>query len=273
MEGAATDAVSGLKLTAANYTEAVEISKRRKQQIIAAHMDVLLNLEAVSSQFNLKGIRHLHSLIETQVRSLKSLGVTPESYGTLLSSVLLNKLPQELRLIVSRKTADNERVMKVVEKEIEAREQAATTSSQSSHNHLTKRHPKDLPTATALTSATADPRCSYCGQSHSSSDCKSITDPAERKKVLKKAGRCFVCLRRHHLSRDCRSTLKCANCNGRHHASICMKNQPRGSENAPADSRTRQAPSTGEPSTSAVHYVSARMPVLLPNSEGTGLQP
>ena len=111
LEGAAADAVSGLKLTAANYTEAVEILKRRfgrKQQIIAAHMDVLLNLEAVSSQFNLKGIRHLHSLIETQVRSLKSLGVTPESYGTLLSSVLLNKLPQELRLIVSRKTADNE---------------------------------------------------------------------------------------------------------------------------------------------------------------------
>ena len=270
LEGAAADAVSGLKLTAANYTEAVEILKRRfgrKQQIIAAHMDVLLNLEAVSSQFNLKGIRHLHSLIETQVRSLKSLGATPESYGTLLSSVLLNKLPQELRLIVSRKTADNEwdldRLMKVVEEEIEARERAATTSSQSSHNHLTKRHPKDLPTATALTSATTDPRCSYCGQSHSSSDCKSITDPAERKKVLMKAGRCFVCLRRHHLSRDCRSTLKCANCNGRHHASICMKNQPRGSENAPADSRTRQAPSTGEPSTSTVHYVSARMPVLL----------
>lgn len=39
------------------------------------------------------------------MRSLKSLGVMPDSYGALLSSVLLNKLQTELRLIVSRKVS------------------------------------------------------------------------------------------------------------------------------------------------------------------------
>ena len=57
-------------------------------------MDALLNLEAPTSQYNLKGIRHLHDMVESQVKGLKSLGVSAESYGSLLTSVLMNKLPQ-----------------------------------------------------------------------------------------------------------------------------------------------------------------------------------
>lgn len=104
LEGPALEAISGLKLTSANYPEAIAVLKRRfgnKQQIITKHMDVLLNLESVTSQYNLRGIRHLYDVVETQVRSLKSLGVLAESYGSLLTSVLINKLPQELKLIVS----------------------------------------------------------------------------------------------------------------------------------------------------------------------------
>ena len=67
----------------------------------------------------------------------------------------------------------------------------------------------------------SQPKCSYCRQSHSSSSCTVATDVAQRKGILKPAGRCFVCLRRHYLSRDCRSSTKCTRCNGRHHTSIC----------------------------------------------------
>ena len=57
LEGPAFEAVSELKLTAANYTEAITILKRRfgnKQQIVNKHMDVLLNIEAVTSHTNIK---------------------------------------------------------------------------------------------------------------------------------------------------------------------------------------------------------------------------
>ena len=37
--------------------------------------------------------------------------------------------------------------------------------------------------------------------------------------------RCFVCLRRGHISCACTSTSKCPKCHGRHHVSICPKNQ------------------------------------------------
>ena len=104
VEKSAAEAISGLTLTADNYKEAVLILKKRfgnKQQIITKHMDILLSLEPVTSQHNLRGLCHLYNLVESQVRGLKSLGVEPSSYGSLLSSVLLQKLPSELRLIVS----------------------------------------------------------------------------------------------------------------------------------------------------------------------------
>jgi len=69
-------------------------------------MDLLLNIEAVTSQHHLKGLRHLVDTVEIHVRGLKALDVTSESYGSLLMSVLLSKLPQELRLLLSRKVGE-----------------------------------------------------------------------------------------------------------------------------------------------------------------------
>ena len=51
--------------------------------------------------------------------------------------------------------------------------------------------------------------CVYCEKDHVSSSCNTITDVAARKELLCKSGRCFVCLKRHHLSRDCRSNFNC----------------------------------------------------------------
>ena len=105
LESSAAEAVSGLTLTAANYDEAVATLKKRfgnKQLIVSCHMDVLMNFEAVISQHNTRGLRRLFDSVEAQVRGLKALGISSESYGSLLSSILLNKLPPEIRLIVSR---------------------------------------------------------------------------------------------------------------------------------------------------------------------------
>ncbi len=66
-------------------------------------MDVLIHVDAVSSPHNVKGLCRLNDLVESNVRSLRSLGVESASYGSLLASVLITKIPQELQLIVSRK--------------------------------------------------------------------------------------------------------------------------------------------------------------------------
>ena len=110
-------------------------------------MDTLLNVEAVASQHDLKGLRHLYDLIESHVRALKSLGVSSESYGALLSSVLLSRLPHELRLIVSRKINDDDwnldNLMKEMEREIDARERAKANSANPSATTSTKNRPEN----------------------------------------------------------------------------------------------------------------------------------
>ena len=59
---AAAEAIAGLTLMSANYEEAIATLRQRfgnKQLNVNRHMDVLLNLEGVTLQHNLKGLRQL----------------------------------------------------------------------------------------------------------------------------------------------------------------------------------------------------------------------
>lgn len=58
-------------------------------------MDALMSMETVTSLSNLRALRRLYDNVELHIRGLKSLGVEFKSYGTLLASTLLNKLPQD----------------------------------------------------------------------------------------------------------------------------------------------------------------------------------
>ena len=216
--------------TADNCKEAIYILKKRfgnKQQIITKHRDILLNVEAVSSQQNIKGLRYLYDLVESQVRGLKSLGVELTSYGSLLLSVLLQKLPPDLRLILSRETREDDwnldSLLRQLE-EIKACERAMPSSTQPSTALKTGPRNDSTSTAATLLALTNTPSCCFCHQSHPSSGCKTVLDIGERKRILMRSGRCFICLKKYHISKECRSAIRCRNCGGRHHTSICMKN-------------------------------------------------
>ena len=226
LEKTAREAIEGLQLTSANYREAIAILEKRfgnKRAIIAKHMEVLLNLEAVTSMHDIKGLRRLYDVVETNVRSLRSLGVESDTYGNLLSSVFSNKLPTELRLIVSRNLKEDEweldKFMEIVEQEIIARERASTAASEAT----LKKQVRTQPTAVALLSNSSEPTCCYCRQAHFSNNCKKVTDIDKRKEILRARGRCYNCLRRGHISRDCHSNSRCTSCNGKHHTTICSK--------------------------------------------------
>ena len=99
LESSAADAIAGLTLTSANYQEAIDTLKRRfgnDQLIVGKHMDALLALPTATSHQDIKSLRHLYDSVECHVRGLRALGVNTESYGQLLSSVLMNKLPAEI---------------------------------------------------------------------------------------------------------------------------------------------------------------------------------
>ena len=60
-----------------------------------------MNIEPVTLSRDLRVLQKLHDHVQSHVRSLSALGVDVATYGSLLSSVILNKLPTDLQLIIS----------------------------------------------------------------------------------------------------------------------------------------------------------------------------
>ena len=108
LQGPALEAVSGFTLSTANYEKALEVLQKRfgdQQLIISRHMDALMRLEPVISDRHLRDLRKLYDNAETHIHSLQSLGISPDTYGSLLSPVLLAKLPPDMRLTISREVS------------------------------------------------------------------------------------------------------------------------------------------------------------------------
>ena len=203
LEKTAADAISRLTLTAANYKEAVSILKKRfgnKQRIIDKHLETLLHLDAVTSQNNVRGLRKLYDLVETQVRGLKSLGTKSDTFGSLLSPVLIRKVPLELQLILSREIGDGswkfDDLLQRLHDEIAARERLSTVAA-----HNDPRPSKSLSTGATLLTSSHETTCCYCQRSHPSHMCKSVSSVEDRRSVLRDSGRCFICLKKGHISR------------------------------------------------------------------------
>lgn len=52
-----------------------------------------------------------------------------------------------------------------------------------------------------------------------------IPDISTQKSILSQQKRCFNCLSLSHIVINCRSMTNCLLCRGRHHTSICVKNE------------------------------------------------
>ena len=130
-------------------------------------------------------------------------------------------MPNALRLIIGRKVSEEqwklETVLKELLQEIETRERTSACVT----NPPARRPLKDPTTVETFFSKGTTPQCCFCSQQHFSDKCQVVTGPEERKQALRKAGRCFLCLSKGHLSRHCRSKSRCSKCSGRHHRCIC----------------------------------------------------
>ena len=211
LDGPALNSITGLPLTELNYKEAIEILTDRfgnKQIIISSHMEALLKLQPVNAMSNVKGIRAVLDNLEIQVRGLQALGIDSAQYGALLIPIFMEKLPEELRLIVSREHKDNwelTSVIKAVKNEVEARERCGMNTSVEKKSPLKKSfNPGNESTASALLSGNrGELNCLFCKGNHRASECQVVTNIDERREILKKQGRCFNCLRRGgHLARN-----------------------------------------------------------------------
>ena len=136
--------------------------------------------------------------------------------------------------------------MKVVEEEVEARKRTQTSSAK---QQPWRGSDRGVHTAAALVTGTnsTNPTCCYCQQAHSSNNCKTMTQIEARRQILWKSGRCFTCLRKGHISRNCCSMSKCSKCSGRHHASICERDCIRESAQQPSSASTSLVAQSNQP--------------------------
>ena len=192
-----------------------------------------MNIKPVYNERDVRRVRELYHACETTCRGLKTLGVDEISYATIVVPEILDKLLESLRLTITRGSSGSgfqnwrtKNILKALLDEIELREaREAHESSRTNTSKQERRKPQFIDgSAAALVNHTTregKPRCVYCLQEHLSEDCKKIQDVGERKQILRKYGRLFICSKRGHISSNCLNTSKCSACSKRYHSSIC----------------------------------------------------
>ena len=91
-----------------------------------------------------------------------------------------------------------------------------------------------------------------------SKDCNILTHIPTRKNLLKRQGRCFICLRKNHLARNCEPQSKCFKCNKRHDVSIREQNST-----PTAEQPTIQVSDNTGATTTTTAYLASSNSVLL----------
>lgn len=113
-------------------------------------------------------------------------------------------------MIISRqfcgKVWNLNKVMEYFNNELQAQEDCSPslTSRPEMYN---RREPY---TASGLFNQTGKAPCVYCNEDgHSPTKCSKVLNHHSRKNILRKKGRCFICLDPGHVAKNCKSTYLC----------------------------------------------------------------
>ena len=245
--------IEGIPASEEGYKAAVDLLTRHfarddvRRELL---MKQLLDLPGVSKHDDLKGMHCLIDQLNARVRGLEALGVTHDSFSSILLPVMREKLPEAWRLEWARcqpKPADFKSFLDFLQQEMLVRELAATGPVRSATTSATadSSRPACLATVSGLAAnrqlgqarvqgrhanrsaacSKPDWLCVACGMAkHGLAACHVYRnqDVATRWEIVKAAGVCFRCLG-PHFSRDCRSS-DCPLCGGPHHSSLHRSN-------------------------------------------------
>lgn len=244
----AEDLINSYPLSGLNYTKAVTQLKERfaqDQLLIDYYIRELLKLVLVQVQG--KGQPELSFLVdklETQLKSLESLGVTTNNYEAMLYPVVESALPRSILQVWERNkytsfsSSNLDALMKFLKSEVQS-EQKLKLAYATFDTNQGKLRSENLPfestvpaTASALVNnsdlAHVDKegksvllKCLFCSNAHSTPECMKAQRMTleERKKSIRDQKACPICLKVH--ANKCRSWVKCLVCGKRHHVIMC----------------------------------------------------
>ena len=225
--GEALACIKGLPITDQSYDIAREILLDRygsKERMIYLHVQKLI--ECKIAGHNVSELWSFYNTVQAEIRSLETLGINRDTYGVILTPLILTRLNNELRLEWSRKeNASASNITSLLEflfREIQNRERAQTFNKAVNTNVTDdKRKPKFQSSAT---SADAPRYCAFCpgATGHRSIDCRKIKGLKHNELTdkVRHERRCFRCLGNNHQALRCRSRNKCQICGDPGHHTI-----------------------------------------------------
>ena len=231
-------AIAGFSLTSDNHKEALALLQNRignTQQIIAAHMNALAKMRSVDNK-DLSELRKHFDDVTSHVWSLVKL--ESRTYRSLLFPIILEKLPNELRLIISWNNNSNDwnftKILDLINVELKACEASVVPphTASESKNDFGFSSPSQTPyTGSTLVSGSSSVhrenrkfkkgdskghsfegsgrKCVFCDGDHWWDECRIVSDLQARKDLLKNGNRCFMCLKTDLISRNCQKTKPC----------------------------------------------------------------
>ena len=119
LQGSVLRVITGLPLTNPNYDHAVQLLKKRygkPDKLIEAHMQALVELNNPSN--TMSSLQLFYDSVEGHIRSLQSLGTSPEQYESMLVPIILRKLPADIRRNLTRSHGINQWTLSELQSEI-----------------------------------------------------------------------------------------------------------------------------------------------------------
>ena len=226
--------IEGIPLSEKGYSTAIDILTQRfdrgdvRKETL---MRQLLDVHGVSDPNDLKSMHRLIDQVNSRVRGLETLGVSSDSFSSLLLPVIREKLPAAWRLEWARSQPagaepEFKKLLDFLQKEVQVREVAGLTPAEGPKPPSTS-----WATVSGLSAHQVSPvRSAACAQSWMCKACVTARhglagchvyqsqDVARRWEIVKAAGVCFRCLGPHY-ARDCHSS-DCQLCGGPHHTSL-----------------------------------------------------
>ena len=166
-------------------------------------------MSPVYSENNTERLRTLLDLTETHYRGLFALGIAQETYSCVVVPKILEKIPESVRLNMTRGTGDAyqmwdmQQMIDSFRKELELRERASQFFGKNKGVVTKKQFGKSggQTTVNVLFSKKSEGRkgnYAFCMGNHSHSDCRKVVSVQDRKALFRKYTRCFICANKGH---------------------------------------------------------------------------
>lgn len=188
-----------------------------------------MNVENVRDENDAVGLRRLCDRVETHYRGLEALGVDQESYSSIVVPSILDRLPESVRLLITRDKDYHEwsidELLMPLKGEIALREEHHRKDSERNRNGRERterpRWNRGPSSAQALLTKNGLENCAFCLGQHRHEDCRTVKTLENRKQIIRKYSRCYKCLSKGHIARNCSVTVKCNVCKKEHHTALC----------------------------------------------------